>query len=315
LNKSQTPISYIGRLSHLSKMSVNLDLLRAFVAVAESGSFTAAADVVGRSQSAVSQKVVRLEEALGLRLFERNSRSLSLTEDGERMLVAGRRLLMHYGTFMRELREPPKLASLRLGVSENLLQTQLPLLLSRIGQAYPDVQLELTTDSSNGLITSHEAGLLDVIFTKRKQKGSPHRGRIIWREPLVWLASADFSNDPSRPARLVMMSPPCGFRKIMTESLDCARREWTIACTASNLVGVQAAVLGGLGVTVLGKAYAQSGMKILPTSAQWPALPVSEIAVIGEGSAAQHVVPSLISLFVEVLTGSFSGSLDPMQSL
>jgi DNA-binding transcriptional LysR family regulator len=292
-------------------MTLDLELLRAFVAVTESGSFTAAANVLGRSQSAVSQKVVRLEDALGVRVFERTSRSLSLTQDGERVLVASRRLLNQYEAFMRELREPPRLATLRLGVSENLVQTQLPLLLSRFSQRYPDVQLELTTGSSKGLITSHEAGLLDVVFTKRKRAGLPHRGRIIWREPLVWLVSTKFHGEPSSPARLVVMSPPCGYRKIMTETMDCARREWTIACTASSLIGVQAAVAGGLGVTVLGKSFARSGMKILPLSAQWPALPVSEIAVIGEDSTAQHIVTPLISLFVEVLTESSAVTLDP----
>src|ERR1700710_863113 len=253
-------------------MTLDLDLLNALVAVAETGSFTAAADVVGRSQSAVSQKVLRLEEALGLRLFERTSRSLSLTQDGTRVLVAGRRLLAQYETFMQELREPPKLATLRLGVSETLVQTQLPLFLSRFSQQYPNVQLELTTGSSQELFAAHEAGLLDVAFAKRKREGTPHRGRVIWREPLVWLAAANFRNDPSRPARLVMMPPPCGYREVMTETLDSSRREWTIACTASNLIGVQAAVAGGLGATVLGRSFLQSGMRILRTSAQWPAL-------------------------------------------
>ncbi|CAB3766927.1 LysR substrate-binding domain-containing protein [Paraburkholderia humisilvae] len=290
--------------------TLDLDLLRAFITVAEVGSFTAAADVVGRSQSAVSQKVLRLEEFLGLRLMERTSRSLSITPDGERVLVAGRRLLEQYDTFMRDLRKPPQLASLRLGVSENLVQTQLPLLLSRVRERYPHLQLELTTGSSQDLIVNHEAGLLDVVLAKRKREGSPHRGRVIWREPLVWLAGSEFRNDPGRPARLVMMRPPCGYREVMTETLDAAHREWTTVCTASNLVGVQAAVAGGLGVTVLGKSFLQNGMKILPTSAQWPALPTSEVAVIGEDSVAQDIMRPLISLFVEILTESSMATLD-----
>ena len=97
---------------------LDLDLLHAFVAVAETGSFTAAADVVGRSQSAVSQKVLRLEDALGVRVFERTSRSLRLTQEGERVLAGGRRLLAQYDAFMREWREPQRVERLRLGVSE-----------------------------------------------------------------------------------------------------------------------------------------------------------------------------------------------------
>jgi DNA-binding transcriptional LysR family regulator len=293
-------------------MTLDLDLLRAFIAVTESGSFTAAGNVVGRSQSAVSQQVLRLEEALNVRVFERTSRSLKLTRDGERVLVAGRRLLAQYDAFMRELREPPpQPARLRLGISETLVQSQLPLFLSRFEQHFPSVQLDLTTGSSEDLFDSHEAGLLDVVFAKRKREGSPHRGRVIWREPLVWLAAKNFRCDPSRPVRLIMMPPPCAYREVMTETLDAARREWTLACTASNLMGLQAAVAGGLGVTVLGKSFLRDGMKILPTSAQWPALPVSEVAVIGEDPALQPVVGPLVALFVDALTEGTSVASNP----
>jgi DNA-binding transcriptional LysR family regulator len=285
-------------------MSLDLDLLRAFVAVVESGSFTAAADVVGRSQSAVSQKILRLEDALNLRVFERTSRSLTLTRDGERVLLASRRLLAQYDAFMHEIREPMQPVRLRLGVSENLVQSRLPLILARFSERFPSIELDLTTGPSEELNRSHEAGLLDVVFAKRKREGSAHRGRVIWREPLVWLAAANFRNDSARPARLVMMPPPCAYREVMTEALDASRREWTIACTASNLIGVQAAVTGGLGVTVLGKSFLQNGMKILPTSAQWPPLPAAEVAVIGEDPATRHVVEPLVSIFVDVLSES-----------
>lgn len=291
-------------------MTLDLDLLRAFVAVAESGSFTAAANVVGRSQSAVSQKVLRLEDVLNMRVFERTSRSLKLTHEGERVLVAGRRLLAQYDAFMRDLREPPQPTRLRLGVSESLVQSRLPQILARFGRHFPSVQLDLSTGSSHDLLDSHEAGLLDVVFAKPKREGSPHRGRVIWREPLVWLAAKSYRSDPARPVRLVMMPPPCAYRDVMTETLDASRREWTIACTASNLIGVQAAVAGGLGVTVLGKSFLQNGMKILPPSAQWPALPASEVAVIGEDPARRFIVAPLVSMFVDVLSEGSSMTLD-----
>ncbi len=261
-------------------------------------------------QSAVSQKVLRLEDALDVRVFERTSRSLRLTQEGERVLAAGRRLLAQYDTFMRELREPPQPARFRLGVSENLVHSQLPLILTRFGERFPTVQLDLTTGSSQELIDSHEAGLLDVVFARRKREGSGHRGRVIWREPLVWLAAKGHRNEPARPTRLLMMPTPCAYREVMTESLDAARREWSVACTANNLIGVQAAVMGGLGVTVLGKSFLQSGMKILPTSAQWPALPASEVAVIGEAPVTQFIVEPLVSMLVEVLTERSSTTLD-----
>lgn len=282
------------------------DLLRAFVAVAESGSFTVAADVIGRSQSAVSQKVLRLEEALDLRVFERTSRSLRLTRDGERVLVASKRLLGHYDAFLRDLREPQKTRLLRLGISENLIQTQLPQLLSRFSAQYPDIQIELMTSSSQQLLAEHEAKRLDVVIAKTRKADGTDRGRVIWREPLVWLAATNHEPDLRRPARLVMMRPPCFYREAMTDVLNGAGREWVTACTASNLTGVQAAVRGGLGVTVLGKSFAQDGLRILPTSPQWPVLPVTEVSVIGDDAEMQPVVGPLITMLTEALLESAS---------
>ncbi|WP_119679327.1 LysR substrate-binding domain-containing protein [Indioceanicola profundi] len=280
---------------------LELDLLRAFVAVAETGSFTAAAEVVGRSQSAVSQKVLRLEEILQRRVFDRTSRSLNLTRDGERMLVTARQMLEFNDKVMRELREPPAAGTLRLGISEDFIPRQLPKLLARFSRLYPSVHIELMTGLSCNLLAAYDDNLLDAVIAKKD--GSAQRGRVIWREPLVWMAAADYEADPARPARLVMLPQPCTYRELMISALDSVRREWQPACTASSLMGIQAAVAGGLGVTVLGRSFVQDGMKILPPSESWPALPMTEITVLGEERAAELVVP-----FITFLTESLSGA-------
>jgi DNA-binding transcriptional LysR family regulator len=106
------------------------------------------AAVIGRSQAAVSQKMMRLEEALDLRVFERTSRSLSLATDGERALHAARQMLKHYDAFITEVRSPLAVGSLRLGISDNLVPTQLPRLLSRFSNSHPDIRLSLATGVS-----------------------------------------------------------------------------------------------------------------------------------------------------------------------
>ena len=279
---------------------LEIDLLRAFIAVAETGSFTAAAEVVARSQSAVSQKIIRLEEILGMRVFERTSRTLTLTAEGERLLVGARKMLLHFDAFMREIKAPETLNTLRLGISENLVPTQLPRLLSRFSKLYPDLELELTTGLSNDLLADHEAGLLDVVIAKRKM-GAAQRGRVIWREPLVWMAASDYEMEATRPVRLVMMRPPCAYRAIMIEALASVRREWSSACLASNLGGVQAAVSAGLGITALGTSFLQEGMRILDPSDKLPTLPSTEVAVIGDEPRTQHLVQPLVALLTEGL--------------
>lgn len=286
----------------MNAADIDLDLLRAFIVVADQGSFTGAAEVIGRTQSAVSQKVLRLEDALQMRLFERTSRSLHLTKDGERVLVAGRRLLDHYQAFMQELTHPPKALVLRLGISENLLQTQLPEVLAGFRRLYPDTALDLTTGSSQELLAAYEAQQLDLVIARTSKSGALRRGRVIWREPLVWATHAGFRMDASAPAQLVMMRPPCVYRETMIEALESAGRAWTAACTVGSFSGVRAAVLGGLGVTVLSKSLVQEGMKTITPSRHWPALPTVEVSVLGESPETRHIVEALTSLLIEALT-------------
>jgi DNA-binding transcriptional LysR family regulator len=286
---------------------LEIDLLRAFVAVAETGSFTAAAEVVGRSQSAVSQKVLRLEEILDRRVFERTSRTLTLTRDGEHLLVTARRMLELNDAAMRALREPPAVGNLRLGISEDFIPSQLPQLLARFSRLYPGVSLDLMTGLSCDLLQAYNDGRLDAVIAKKD--GKAQRGRIIWREPLVWMVSADYVVDASKPAKLVMLRAPCTYRELMISSLDSVRREWTAACTASSLMGVQAAVAGGLGVTVLGRSFVQQGMQILRAPEHWPPLPMTEIVVIGEGSKEAQLVQPLVAFLTESLAGSEKISL------
>jgi DNA-binding transcriptional LysR family regulator len=283
----------------MSCSDLEIDLLRAFVAVAETGSFTAAADVVGRSQSAVSQKVLRLEEILDRRVFDRTSRSLSLTRDGERLLVSARRMLEFNDAVMRELREPQAAGTLRLGISEDFIPGQLPSLLARFSRTYPGVHLELMTGLSCDLLAAYDDGRIDTVIAKKD--GTVQRGRVIWREPLVWMAAADYQIDFSSPARLVMLRPPCTYRELMISSLDALRREWTAVCTASSLMGVQAAVAGGLGVSVLGRSFVQQGMQVLTAPDHWPPLPMTEIVILGEDSKAADLVRAFVTFLTESL--------------
>jgi DNA-binding transcriptional LysR family regulator len=199
---------------------LEIDLLRAFVAVADCGGFTPAADVVGRTQSAVSQKVKRLEGATGKRLFERTSRSLTLTRHGDLLLGYARRIIALSDQAARELMAPPARGLLRLGVAEDFIPHQLPRLLARFARGHPGVRLDLTTGMSCDLVERLEAGALDLALASRD--GMARRGRLIWSEPLAWIAAADFALDPDAPVPLVTLAPPCTYRQTATEALEWA---------------------------------------------------------------------------------------------
>jgi DNA-binding transcriptional LysR family regulator len=291
-----------------SEPLLDIDLLRAFVAVAESGSFTAAAEVVGRSQSAVSQKVIRLEELLQRSVFTRTSRSLRLTPDGERLLVVARQMLELNDGFMRSLRKPGEIGVLRLGMSENLAPTRLPRLLSRFFAAHPGVQLELTTGLSRELLDAYRDGKLDAAITRNQPDWAPRLGRVVLREPLAWLAAEDFAPEPDRPLRLVMLREPCTYREMMIEALEGVRQPWVTACTANSLAGLQAALGSGMGVTALGESFLQTGLKAL-RGERWPALPTAEVVVVGEDGRAGPLISEMAEYIAQGLAGGAGLSL------
>ncbi|MEJ5902485.1 LysR substrate-binding domain-containing protein [Ochrobactrum teleogrylli] len=284
---------------------LEIDLLRSFSAVALTGSFTTAAELVGRSQSAISQRISRLEATLGQKLFERTAKAVVLTRNGERLLASARRLLDLNDAVVRDLMRPTTSGNLRLGICEDFIPSQLPQLLSRFSHVYPDVHLELMTGLSGELHAAYRDGQLDAVIAKKD--GGAKKGRVIWREPLVWTASSDYEVDFSQPARLVMLRAPCAYRDIMITALDSVRQEWMSVCTASSLMGVQAAVAGGLGITVLGATFVRGSMTILQAPDHWPALPMTEIAVVSEDDSPTSPIGTLVTF----LTGYLAASENP----
>lgn len=280
---------------------IEIDLLRTFVAIAESGSFTAAAGIVGRSQSAVSQKILRLEESVGSPVFVRTSRSLRLTPAGEQLLPVARQILGLNDSFIHSVRMPAVPATLRLGITDNLVPTQLTRLVSRFMTQHPGLVLELTTGLSHDLLRDHDQGRLDAVIARPRDDLPSAGSRIIWREPLLWLAAEDFSLAADEPVRLVTLPPPCGYRDSMTDALNHARRAWTIAGIAGSIGALQAMIAAGMGVSALGRSFLHDGLTALPGL---PPLPATEVMVVGEQGEAGALVHALADFLAETLQGT-----------
>src|SRR6187402_1310300 len=136
----------------MAQPDLDIDLLRAFVAVCDAGSFTAAADVVARSQSAVSQKIRRLEDLVGQPLLERSGRAVALTTAGAELLAGARRLLDLNDDVVRSLRAPQPSGLLRIGICEDFVPWQLPRLLARFRRMHPAINLEINTSLTHNLL-------------------------------------------------------------------------------------------------------------------------------------------------------------------
>lgn len=271
------------------------DLLRCFLAVSDSGGFTAAGERIGLSQSAVSLKVKRLEEQLERRLFARTSRSLALTEEGELLQGFARRLLAMNEEAVRRLTAPPLEGRLRLGVAEYFVPQHLAGLLAGFRRAHPKLRLEVRIGLSSDLLTLLDGGTLDLVFAKR-DPGQGH-GRVIAHELLLWVA-ADSLELQDGTLALLTMPPPCSYRAAATGALDQAGRGWEIVFTSASVMGIQAAVAAGLGVAVLGRAAVLPGMRVLGPAEGLPELGTVEVAIWGE----DRVPVSLSEPLAELLT-------------
>ncbi|HYE52001.1 MAG TPA: LysR substrate-binding domain-containing protein [Azospirillaceae bacterium] len=286
---------------------LDIDALRAFVTVAESGGFTAAAELLGRTQSAVSVKIKRLEEVLGRRVFERTSRHLSLTRDGEVLLSYARRLLDLNDETVRRLAEPAVEGELRLGMAEYVAPRQLPALLGRFARAFPGVHVEVRVASGSSLMPDLEAGELDLLVAMREE--GEGRGRVIQRDPLVWAAGEGFEMPaPDAPLPLCLMPSPCIYRSRALAGLERQGRSWRSRYTSHSMLGIQAAVTAGLGVTVVGAAALAPGMRVLGPESGLPELGHAEIALYGEERRRSAAAP-LVRYIVDQLQAALAPPL------
>jgi DNA-binding transcriptional LysR family regulator len=291
----------------MTTANLEIDLLRTFAAVADSGSFTAAGELVARTQSAVSLQVKRLEEGLGEKLFERTSRSIALTLAGETLLGYARRILELNDESVRRIAEPPVRGVIRLGITEYFVPTELPRILSRFAMAYPDVQLEARMGLSRELREEMAAGRLDAVIVRL----APHeRVKAIWREAQVWVTREGFTPERGDVVPLVLLPAPCVLRQHALESMKRLKRRWKVSFTGSSMASVQAAVCAGLGLSILPRSSVLPGMQVLAHGRDYPdpgRLAVGVLRAAGAGKDIVDALERVIRQTLDVLAASRAG--------
>jgi DNA-binding transcriptional LysR family regulator len=271
---------------------IPVDLLEAFVAVVEAGSFTGAARALGVRQSTISQKIARLEAAARRRLLDRDTHSLALTIHGERLLEQARSVIDAHLRLERSLADTPLRGRLRLGASEDFVLSALPDVLATFARRHPEVDLELRAGLSEDLYGEFDAGRLDVIFVKRRH--GDRRGTLVWREAIRWVGQADRRIDPTEALPLLLYPPPSVTRARALETLDAADRRWRIAFTSASLTGLTAAARAGLGVMPHSARLMPPGLAVLDPDPGLPALPEMAFVILGPGGH-QPVAEALIA--------------------
>ncbi len=273
-----------------------VDLLQTFVAVADAGSFTGAARLLGLRQSTVSQQIRRLEEQTGRRFVDRDTHSLALTPDGEALLDHARSILGRYAHLHQHLAAAPLRGRLRFGASEDFVLSALPNVLAAFARQHPELDIELHSGLSENLRAEFDAGRLDLALIKRRDGDS--RGQMVWTEPIEWMAHPEFRLDPDSPLPLIMYPPPSITRVGVLQTLEASGRLWRVAFTSANVSGLSAAARAGIGVLPHSTRLMPPGLTILSPRQGLPKLPDIQFAVIapdGPSPAVQALAATIMN--------------------
>jgi DNA-binding transcriptional LysR family regulator len=262
-------------------MSVLLDIdqLRTFMAIAETGSFTKASDVVHKTQSAVSMQMKRLEERVGRAIFARDGRASKLTDEGERLLDYARRIVKLNMEAMASLSNAELTGRVRLGVPDDYADRYLPEIMARFSRTHPNVELTVVCDPSTDLADRIDTGDLDLAIVTDCDSMS-RETEIIRREQLLWVGSARHSAHLEEPLPLALGRQTCNWRHEAIAALQAVGRPFRILYTSSNSTAVSAAVMSGLAISVLAESGLRPGMRVLGPSDGFPALSPCRIGIL-----------------------------------
>lgn len=236
----------------MRRVALDLDVLRSFVTGMELGSFAKAADRLGRSTSAVSAQLKKLEEQAATPIFRKSGRGLALTEAGETMLGYARRLLDLNDEAVSAIHDVELEGWVRLGLQEDFGEAVLPEVLGRFARAHPKVKIEARIARSYELAERITSGGLDIALAWHNGTTLPY-SRHVADVQMRWIGPAKQIETGLRDGEalpLVALEAPCLLRTVATEALDRAGLSWRMAFSSPSLGGVWAAVAAGLGLTI-----------------------------------------------------------------
>lgn len=256
---------------------LDLDLLRTFVTVIETGSLSAAAPRVGRSQSAVSMQMQRLEQAVGKQLLIRNPRSVEPNLTGENFLNYARRLLRLSDEAWANVTRPEETGSVRLGVPDDYAAFLLPPVLSRFAEEHPLVTVELVCEQSTSLVKAIDEDRVNLAIVTR---GATQPLEVIRRERLIWVASPTHVAWENDPLRIALFEPGCAARMNVLDALGDADRSYRCTYSSASLLGLIAVVQAGLAVAALAACSVPSTLRIIGENEGLPPLRDLEIGIM-----------------------------------
>lgn len=277
---------------------LNLDLLRTFITIAETGSFTRTAERLYSTQSTISMQVKRLEEQVNKRLLEREGRHIKLTGAGAVLLSYSKRLLEISDEARHYFDSAQTTGEARIGVPESFAVQKLPPILGKFKQAYPDVHLVVKHGAKSELRAAVTKGELDVALAFKEpgyRKDLP-----VWRVPLAWaIGKKHYPFPVIEPIPLALLPAPCAYRTLALPVLKQAGYSWRTTFTSQSLMSTKAAAKEGLGVAILPKPTLGNDLQALGPVDGFPELPVAEFAIYTHPSGVPEAAQKLIEFIID----------------
>lgn len=248
---------------------IGLDLLRTYVAVCRQGSMSRVAAQTGRTQSALSMQMRRLENLLERHLFHRTGRGVVPTPEGELFLGYATRILALSDEALARLRQTEISGGVRIGLAEEVATTALPAALGRLRRTYPDIRLDVVVEHSIALGRLWGEDGLDIMIGPTSAVAAD--ALVTWNVELQWVCALDYLPDQERPLDLVAFVAPCLWRRRMIDALVATGREHRVTFTSQSVTALQAAVENGLGIGLLPPESVRAGaVHVLKASADVP---------------------------------------------
>jgi DNA-binding transcriptional LysR family regulator len=258
-------------------MLLDPELLRTFLAFVDAGSLAKAAGIVGRSPSAVTAQMHRLEEIVGHPLLAPSGRGRVLTPAGDDLVIHARRILEANREAWLSIKGAEADGRIILGSTQDVADTALPDLLRTFARTHPRIRLELRIGRTVELGKDFDVGAVDVVVAMRLAATPDEVG--VLREKMLWLQARQGLAAASAEIPLALLDPPCGFRSAATAALDAVQRPYRIAASSATLSGLRAAVRAGIAVTVRTARWIGDDVVEAPASLDLPSLPDAEFSV------------------------------------
>ena len=282
---------------HYARPQLDLELLRTFVAAADTGSLTNAGHRIGRSQSTISSQISKLEGLTKARLLTRSKQGVSVTAEGRVLLEYARDLLRIESDAMAALRLPAGSGKVRLGTQEGLAVKQLPELLGRFMKLHPGFEIEVVIGLAVDLTNLLRAEQLDLVVLRQICSGRAQSGGL-WREPIVWAGRKAILEAKDGPLPLAVQPSGSFYRDVMLRKLSERSIDYRLVYTSSCAASLQAAVRMGLGISAFASGTLAPEVPLLDAGRRLP--PLGDVAVrLHRSKKRKNTAAETLAEFVE----------------